>query len=120
MRILYRVLLCVFAGAVAIRLLMWSELIIFLIGVRGDITYPEGARVYAVDRVARGKPLYQDFRHLPHIMVPYGPAYFYVSGTISRFCTPDSFQLYVVSRAVSLSSVILLVGVCLLWARELV
>ena len=119
MRKLHCVLLWTFTVVAAIRFLLWAGFIFITIRFRGDIAYPEGARAYAVQRVATEQPLYQDFRRLPHIMVPYGPVYFYVAGLVHRWCGPEPFAAYLAGRGVSLTAFVALLVLCCIWAREL-
>ncbi len=116
---LYRLLVGLFAATVLVRLVAFLGLVVLEVQDRGDITFPEGARVYAVRRVAAGLPLYQDFRQLPHAMVPYGPLYFYVSGWLDRALGGGPFDSYFVSRCVSFACIALLAGLCAAWASEI-
>lgn len=85
----------------------------------GDVSYPEGAVVYSVRRVASGLPLYQDYRRLPHVPVPYSPTYFYAAAWLMQTVSNDPVTAYTVCRLTAVCAHSLLGVLCAVWARDL-
>jgi hypothetical protein len=100
-----------------VRILCYGAYASFALWVPGDITYPEGALVYGVQRVAEGRPLYQDFRRLPHLTIPYGPGFFYLVGELAARLGAGLNGSYVLGRIVAQSAFFLSVLLCAIWAR---
>lgn len=48
------------------------------------LNYTEGILLFAVERVSKGAPLYQDINEPPHIYFSYGPLYPYLAAAVTR------------------------------------
>jgi hypothetical protein len=58
--------------------------IILISQLKIPLSYPEGAVVDAVWRIASAEPLYLDWRNWPHIFSPYGPLLYYPIALLIR------------------------------------
>ncbi len=77
-------------GLLAGGVLLWSHTILAIVYTiliarfTSPLSYPEGAVVDAVWRIASSEPLYLDWRSWPHVFTPYGPLLYYPSALMIK------------------------------------
>jgi hypothetical protein len=87
----------VFALALTAAVLLHIRLLADL-DKRGGNMGDEAEVLYRVLRVRDGQPLYHDYRHPPHILALYMPAFYLVPGTLSRWLAADEPQTIFLTR----------------------
>lgn len=91
-------------GLMLLRLASALLTVIFMLPVRFDLSFPEGAIIARAMDVAQGRAPYTDWRIWPHGFAPYGPLLYYPLGWIGRAAglAQEPFDFYVLGRAHSL------------------
>lgn len=117
----HRWILASLFALLAVRFALFAIAMGFLVPVRSDLTFPEGAVVAGALDVARGDSAYHDWREWPHAFAPYGPLTYYPVGWLTSISgdVSDPWSVYLLGRLQSYLAMLMIAGCALLLGRSL-
>jgi hypothetical protein len=111
----------VLIAALILRLGVVLLRLAYVVPIKLDLSFPEGAIVARALAVSSGAPAYSDWREWPHQFAPYGPLTYYTIGLISRVLnsSSDPWFAYFSGRVQSVIALAVIASLLYFIARRL-